>query len=103
MHLTTQPRVDLHLLLHELQEEVEALISSHARIVWRIKTQLRICMLVHQMRGGEVVSQTRLMNMSTRVQEYNDKWYIEVAELLVKKLDEYMKNVVCGMWRPLRR
>lgn len=44
------------------------------------------------MKGGEIVSQPSEMCMHTRLEAYSEEWYKEVAEQLVKKRDEYVKN-----------
>lgn len=45
------------------------------------------------MRGRDVISQPRQIHISVKMEEYINEWYNEVAERLIKKLDEYFKNV----------
>lgn len=50
------------------------------------------CVRVHQMRVGEVISQTRKMHMSVKMVEYSDEWYNEARDHLIKIVDDYIKN-----------
>lgn len=87
-----QNRTDLHLILDELWEEAEQIIVNCIRTGHGNKVQTRICIHVHQLRGGDVIPQSREMHMSIRLEEYSEHWYEEAMTELVKSLDEYAKN-----------
>lgn len=78
-----------------LREETKQIIVRRITTRHGTKVQLSICVLVHQVKIGEVISQPTQMFMGIRLEEYTDDCYEEGMTQLIKKLDEYVKNG-CG-------